>query len=220
MFEPPIGYLVDTEGVRDLAAEVIDEQGLPRVMPAAYYAATTVTERSVLAIRHGLYCLPTVELVNWLTEFINGRNAIEIGAGNGRLAEALGIPATDAYLQERPDVRKYYENYNQPLIVFGPNVQRLEARDAIRKYQPEVVIGAWITHRYDPRHHVAGGSMFGVDTDMVLRQVEHYVLIGNEKVHAKHPLWRRPHEIHHPSSLYSRAFNGSPDFIAAWKGER
>jgi hypothetical protein len=220
MFEPPTGYLIDTDGLRDLAPDVIEQHGLPRIMPAAYYAATSTTERSVLAVRHGLYCLPTVELVTWLTDFIDGRKAIEIGAGNGRLANALGIPATDAYLQERPAVRDYYEIHGQPLILFGPNVQRLEARDAIRKYRPQVVIGAWITHRYNRRNHGAGGSMFGVDTDMVLRHVEHYVLIGNDKVHAKHPLWQRPHDAHRPSWLYSRAVNDSPDFIAVWKGER
>lgn len=216
MFEPPTGYLIDTEGVRDLATDVIDEHGLPRVMPADFYAGTTSTERGVLGIRHGLYCLPTVELVTWLTEFIDGRKAIEIGAGNGRLADAVGIPATDAYLQERD----YYEIHGQPLILFGPNVERLEARDAIRKHRPQVVIGAWITQRYNRRHHAAGGSRFGVDTDMVLRHVEHYVLIGNEKVHAKHPLWQRPQEIHHPPWLYSRAVNGTRDFIAVWDGDR
>jgi hypothetical protein len=219
MFEPPTGYVIDTDGLRDLAPDVIDEHGLPRIMPAAYYAATTAAERGALAVRHGLYCLPTVELVTWLTDFIDGRKTIEIGAGNGRLAEALDIPATDAYLQDRPDVRKYYEAYNQPLIVFGPNVERLEAIDAIRKHRPQIVIAAWVTHRYDPHHHTAGGNMFGPDTDTILRQVGHYVLIGNDRVHARHPLWQRPHEIHHPPWLYSRAINDSPNFIAVWKGE-
>lgn len=220
MFEPPSGYLIDTDGLRDLAPDVIDEQGLPRIMPAAYYAATTAPERGALGVRHGLYCLPTVELVNWLTEFINGRKAVEIGAGNGRLAAAVGIPATDAYLQDRPEIRDHYDSHDQPIVRYGLKVERLEARAAIRTHRPQVVIGAWVTHRYNKRNHGAGGSMYGADTDMILRQTGHYVLIGNEKVHARHPLRQRPHEIHHPPWLYSRAVNGSPEFIAVWKGER
>lgn len=211
-------HLIDTTGARDLAPDVIDGTGLPRVMPASYYAGATAAERGLLCVRHGLYCLPTVELVDWLRTFIDGRKAIEIGAGNGRLAEALGIPATDSYLQDEPFVREYYDALGQPPIRYGPNVARLEARDAVRKHHPQVVIGSWITHRYNARRHGRGGNMFGPDTDWILGRCEHYVLIGNTQTHAQHSLWQRPHEIHHPAWLYSRAMNGSADFIAVWKG--
>jgi hypothetical protein len=213
-------YLIDTDGVRDLAPDVIDEQGLPRVMPASYYAGTTASERGLLGVRHGLYCLPTTELVEWLQAFIDGRKAIEIGSGNGRLAEASGIVASDSYLQDRPEVREYYDAMSQPPIRYGPNVAHLDAREAIRTYHPQVVIGAWITHKYNQRRHGRGGNMFGPDTDWILQRCEQYVLIGNEETHAQHPLWQRPHDIYHPPWLYSRALNGSREFIAAWKGDQ
>jgi hypothetical protein len=211
-------FLIDTEGARDLAVDVIDEAGLPRVMPADFYAKATVSERGLLGVRHGLYCLPTVELVDWLRDFIDGRKAVEIGAGNGRLAEAVDIVATDSYLQERPEMRAFYASLGQPLVRFGPNVLRLDAREAIRKYRPQVVVGSWVTHKYNARRHGSGGNMYGPDTDWVLQRCEHYVLIGNEKTHAQHPLWARTHSILYPSWLYSRAVNGSRDFIAIWRG--
>lgn len=213
-----MNFTLDPRNIRDLAPDVIDADGLPRVMPASYYASTTPEERALLGHRYGLYGLPTIELCDWLTEFIGGRNAVEIGAGNGAMAAHMGIPATDAMLQQNPDVQAIYELMAQPLITFGPNVRRLEASDAVRVLRPQVVIGSWITHRFDKRRPSLEGNMFGPRTDWILERVEHYVLIGNESVHANNPLLKTPHETHHFDFLYSRAMNGSQDFVGIWEG--
>lgn len=217
MADPGI-HLIDPTQVRDLASEVLDEQGRPRILPAAYWATTTPEERALLGHRHGLYSLPTVELVGHLRQLIGDRSAIEIGAGNGVLAEALGIPATDSRQQEIPEYRMRISLAGQAPVRYGPNVVHMDARAAVRHYRPDVVVGCWVTHRYDPRRHAAGGNEVGIDEEDVIRRCRLYVVVGNEAVHAGKVIWRLPYRIEYPSWLYSRAVNGSRDFIATWRG--
>lgn len=87
--------VLDASTITDISDAVIDETGRPRVLPASFYENTTPEERGLVCHRHGLYCLPTVELADFVRETIGGRTAIEIGAGNGALAEKIGIHATD-----------------------------------------------------------------------------------------------------------------------------
>lgn len=210
---------IDTRLVRDVAPDVLDGDGRLRVMPAAFWAATTVRERALFGHRHGAYVLPTIELVEHLAGLIDGRKAIEIGAGNGVLAQALGIPATDSRQQEDPRVQAIYRSmFSQPVVAYGSNVEHLHASRAVRVHKPQVVIGSWVTWKYDPTRPDAKGNDQGVDEFDVLRHCDTYILIGNTKVHAPGPLWERRHEVSHPPYLFSRAHNGTPDFIAVWQG--
>lgn len=203
---------------RDLAPDVLDEHGRPRVMPASFYAQTSQPERSALAVRHGLYCLPTQELIAWLRERIAGRRAIEIGAGNGVIASALGIPATDNCMQADPAIAAHYAALGQPVVNYGPDVIPLDANAAVAQLRPQVVVAAWVTHRYDPARHEAGGNAFGVDEQSIVDGCEEYIFVGNRHVHRNKPIWLLPHELFEFPWLYSRAINGSPDFIAVWRG--
>ena len=213
-------FLIDTRGLRDLSDEALDPKGRLRVLPAAFWAKTTPEERGAFGVRNGLYSFPTVELVHRLREIIAGRSAIEVGAGHGVLAEALGIVATDSHQQTDPKYRALYEAMQQPVVPYGPNVEKLDAKTAIRKHKPQVVIGCWVTHRYDPRRPAAGGNEAGFDEEWILDHCETYVVVGNTKVHEGKAIWSRVHVIEHPSYVVSRALNGSPDFIAVWKGAR
>jgi hypothetical protein len=214
-------HVIDPKGVRDIGVDVLGDDGHPKIMPAAYYESTTAEERALFGVRNGVYALPTQELIAWLRGFIAGRRAIEIGAGNGIIARALDIPATDSHMQELPGVRAIYDASKQPTVTYGRHVERLSARQATRKHNPQVVIAAWVTHKYDEKRHDAGGNMFGVDERDVLQNCEHYVFIGNTQVHASKPLWgTEPMLLEHAPWLHSRAFNGSPDFIAVWKGRK
>jgi hypothetical protein len=65
---------------------------------------------------------------------------------------------------------------------------------------------------------VAGGNEVGVDEPDVLRHCETYVVVGNEGVHQGKEIWNRPHQIEYPPYVYSRAQNGTRDFIAVWPG--
>lgn len=185
-------------------------------MPAAYWQNTTLKERVLFGARHACYGFPTVELVEWLRGHIAGRSAIEIGAGNGVLADALGIPATDNCMQDKPKYRRFYQQAGQPTIRYGPNIIELDAARAIRKFKPEVVVAQWVTHKFDPKRAWAGGNEIGVDEDAVIDAAE-YVFIGTESLAHRHKtIWSREHRLLKPDWLASRS-QGTTDFIAIWK---
>lgn len=204
-------------GVRDLAPDLLDDLGYLRVVPASYFQETSVQQRALFGNRHGVYGLLTTELIEWLQDRINGRAALEIGSGNGSLAYALGIPATDSKMQDDPAVAKLYDKIGQPTVAYGPNVQRLPANDAVIVHKPQVVIAQWVTHLYKQSRHEHGGNMWGVNEERIIKGCEEYIFIGNEQVHAGKSIWNLPHEIIYPDWLYSRAANGSRNFIATWK---
>lgn len=197
--------------VRDIAPLLLDERGRLRAVPGATLASTTAQQRLLFGVRHGIYSFPTVELCDHLRELIGGRPAIEIGAGHGVLAQALGIPATDNRQQEDPAIRAYYRSLGQPTVPYGKHVEKLDAAAAVAKYKPAVVIACWVTHAYDPRRPEAGGSGTGVDEAAILAACDSYVFIGNELVHARKPILDVPHERSSPDWLFSRAMNGTPD---------
>jgi hypothetical protein len=209
--------VIDTAGARDLALDVLDENGVMKPMPASYYRNTTVAERALFGQRQGIYGFLTEELIDWLQGRIAGRPAIEIGAGHGALAAALGIKATDSKMQEDPKVAAFYAAAGQPVVKYGKNVERLDAKDAVRKYRPRVVIASWVTHLYRPVRHAAGGNMFGVNEEQIIGRCEEYIFIGNAQVHAGKSIWALEHELSTPHWLYSRAHNGTPEFIACWR---
>ncbi len=212
--------VLDPSRIRDISPLLLDEQGQLKVVPASVLAQTTREERALFGVRHAYYGFLTEELVAFLREFIGERTAIEIGAGHGGLARALGIPATDNRQQERDDIRAHYEMLRQPTIRYGHNVESLDAEQAVRRYQPQVVVASWVTHRYDPRRHGAGGNQDGVQEEDIIANCDAYVFIGNERVHAGKSIWALPHARQTPPWLYSRAGNGSPDFIAIWERAR
>jgi hypothetical protein len=208
--------IIDPNAIRNIDSMFLDDLGGLKTVPASLYAETSVEERAVFGMRHGLYGFTTVEMIEFLQEKIGSRKAIEIGAGHGGLAKALGILATDNRMQERAEIRAYYEALNQPVVRYGSNVEKIDALDAVRKHKPEVVVASWVTHKYDPRNHAAGGNEFGVREEDIIANCETYIFIGNSKVHAGKPIWKLPHVKIQQDWIFSRAHNGSPDFIAIW----
>ena len=191
------------------------------MVPASFRSSQPLPTRaphpkSVFCVRHGIYGFPTTELVEFLRERIEGRSAIEIGSGNGVLAEALGIPATDNRQQEDPAIRAHYDLIQQPVVQYGEHIEKLDAAQAIAKYKPEVVVASWVTHRFDPTRLDAGGSETGVDETALLRSCDTYLFVGNEQVHARKAIWALPHTKLTPPWLFSRAMNGSSDLAAIW----
>lgn len=211
-------HLLDPSRIRDISHMALDNSGRPRVLPSMVWKRTTPEERMLLGHRHGIYSFPTAELVEHLHTLIGGRSAIEVGAGHGMLAQALGIRATDSRQQEIPHYRAWITALGQPPVRYGPNVIGCDAIQAVRKYRPDVVIGCWVTHRYDPARHWAGGNEMGIDEVELLRWCGQYVVVGNEQVHQHKAIWSLPHTIEYPSWLVSRAMNGSREFIAMWDG--
>jgi hypothetical protein len=209
--------IVDPRKVRDISPQFLDSSGGLKVVDASEYAGTTKEERALFGVRNAFYGLLTKELVNFVAEFIAGRAAIEIGAGHGGFAKALGIRATDSRQQERPEIAAYYRTLKQATIKYGANVEQLDALSAVAKYRPKVVVGSWVTHKYDPARHHAGGNEDGVTEEKILEACDAYLFVGNDRVHAGKSIWTRTHTRITPPWVYSRAANGSPDFIAIWQ---
>ena len=210
-------FAIDPTKVRDISSLLLDDRGRLRVSPTRTLAGTTAAERLLFGVLHGIYSFPTDELCDFLRTKIAGKVAIEIGAGHGILADALSIPATDNRQQEDPELKDYYRKLGQRTVPHGGNVEKLDAAAAIAKYRPDVVIACWVTHRFDPCRPDARGSLTGVDEAAILESCDEYIFIGNERVHAHKPIWEMPHEKLTPPWLYSRALNGSHDFIASWR---
>ena len=143
------------------------------------------------------YLLPTVELVEYLRGLIGRKKALEIGSGSGDLARFLGIPATDNCCQDWPEVKAFYENIGQPTIKYGDNVERLDALEAVDKYKPDIVIGAWVTQWIDPALPLppGGGSVYGIKEDELLKRVPMYVVIGAEGIHRHKKILKQPHKM-------------------------
>lgn len=168
------------ESLDSLDRILLDERGLLKVVSSEVYDSLDWTTLRCWCHLRAIYGLPTTELVAYLHDLIGGRKAIEIGSGNGALGRALGIPMTDNLCQTWPDVRAYYTLLGQPLISYPDDVEEREAFAAVAHYRPQVVIGSWVTQKSDGPQP---GSMYGVDEESLLKQVETYVVFGSMRNH-------------------------------------
>jgi hypothetical protein len=197
------------------AACLVD--GVLQPMPAAFYHGRDRQELSYWCLNRGFYCLPTVELIDWLRQRIEGETAIEVGAGQGTIGRALGIPITDSHQQSRPDIAQLYRQIGQVAVQYPPDVERLTAAEASQKYRPSVIIAAWLTWRYNPMRHEQGGNLHGVDETRLLAKpwLDQYIQIEHERVHRKRPIRGRRHVLHRLPFLVSRAFDDG-NVIRVW----
>lgn len=198
--------------------------GLLQPKPAEFYRQFSQNDISAFCLFNGYYCLPTIELVDYLNAVTMAvspsRHAIEIGSGNGVIARSLGITGTDSKMQDDADIAKLYALMGQPPVTYGDDVVKLDANAAVDRYKPEVVIGAWVTHKYEEAEHDRGGNMFGIDESAILDHpsVKAYLVIGNESVHSKKPILNREHVVLRPSSgmLFSRGAAADKNVIYVW----
>lgn len=161
------------------------ENGLLKVMPLSFYKALDENSLKLFMLNHGIYVIPTTELIDWLNENIN-ETAIEIGAGLGTIARALQIPITDSRMQEFPDVKLIYNMGGQPTIKYPSDVEKLDYKEAIEKYKPKTVIGCFITHKH--KSGMSTGNMYGVEEEYILKNVQRYINIGNLQTHKDKPI--------------------------------
>lgn len=129
---------------------LLDEDGFLKVLDSSVLKDLNYTHLRLFCSKNGIYQLITTELVEWIKDRIDGRRAIEIGSGNGSVAKALGITATDSFMQERREIASYYKASGQAPVKYGKNVKRFDAKKAIKKLKPRVVIACWVTQIYKP----------------------------------------------------------------------
>ena len=163
---------------------------------------------SLFCLTHGLYQLPTTELITFLQKEIGGKAAIEIGAGNGCIGRALRIPMTDNKMQTWPQIAEYYKSLQQPTVNYGSDVQEMAAIPSVQHYKPKVVIACWVTHLLKPGMTI--GNAHGIDEEMMFGYgVEKYIHVGNKSVHEMKPILKRAKDfdidVLHPDWLLSRS---------------
>ena len=88
------GTLLENTDISNLENQVF-ENGLLKVMPSSFYHSLDQNQVKILMWKHGIYVIPTQELIDWLKQNIHGKS-IEIGAGIGTISRALEIPITDS----------------------------------------------------------------------------------------------------------------------------
>jgi hypothetical protein len=210
------GYILPNENV-DYLDDLLLDNGFLQVRPAAVLSAIPQVHLSIWGNKRGVYCLPTVELIDWLRDRIAGRTAIEICSGNGAIGRALGIPRTDSYNQTTPQMLAYYRLYNQTPIFPPDDVQKFEANEAVDHFKPEVVIGSYVTQKYIPSDEgVVGSSLFGVDEIALVPKVKTYITIGNESSHGDKRICQRAHKVFRFPWLFTRTMEPEGNGIYVW----
>lgn len=156
-----------------------------------------------------LYTFPTTEVIEFLKNEIDdgdeefAPDAIEICAGSGWIGRSLDIPITDSYMQSRDDIKEVYERNGCVTIEYPSDVEKLDAISAIKKYEPEFVVGSYVTRKWGLGSR-KDGNMYGVDTSWVVNNCHKFFLIGNENVHSGDPIMKRNHKTYSEKWLITR----------------
>lgn len=179
-------YVVSVD-LSNMNKEIMFE-GKLTIHPFSFYSKFSENEIRYFMHQHGIYVLPTQELVDFLKTLIIG-NAIEIGAGHGSIARALNIPITDSKMQELPEIKAFYLSAGQPVIKYPEDIEKLNYEEAINKYKPNTIIGAFITHKFNG----VDGNMYGVIEEDILKITKRYINIGNKTTHKTKPILKLPH---------------------------
>lgn len=197
--------------------KVVMPDGIMTVMPFDYWKQFDPNTRMYFMWTHGIYCIPTTELIRWIKENTLG-SSIEIGSGTGAIGKALGIPTTDNKMQEDPIIKMQYAMGGQPTIKYPAHVEKMDAHEAVMKYRPDTVVGSFITHRFEKGQ--AEGNMFGVQEEFILQNVKRYINIGNLVTHALKPILAMPHKQYHFDWLITRGVDQSKNVIFVFDGFR
>lgn len=213
-------HLVERFDLGPIDELLLDSNGRLKAVPASDLRQIPQVELSVWCQQRGRYTVPSLDLIHWLRERIDGREALEIGAGAGDLGHLLGIRMTDSYVQlESPDLIIYYGMLGVPPTDPPPDVEKLEALEAVKKYRPQVVIGAWITQIYrygDEGPPPIGSSIYGIDELKIWPLVETYIHIGHKKVHKDKRLLRFKHREYRPPGVFSKQMDPTGNVVWEW----
>lgn len=88
-----------------------------------------------LVRRRGIYCFYSAALIRRLAQLTGPRAAIELGAGDGTLTRFLQEAGVDVTATD---------DHSWATVIDYPSwVKRLDARAALRKYAPQVVLCSW-----------------------------------------------------------------------------
>lgn len=200
-----------------LKGSMFADDGALRLLPLSFYRSFSDHALKLVCIEMALYVVPTVELVEILQGLIGGRSAIEICSGNNCLHRHLGITGTDACNQSQ--YAALYAIMGQPITSPPSDVVAAEADEAVERYRPDVVIGAFSTQRISERDPVGSGSATGVDHLGILKKVRTLILVGNSGVHEKNFVLSQKHEVIKSDGIITRASDQGKNAIWVFHNE-
>lgn len=206
----------------DYLDDLLLDNGLLQVLPASVLSNVPQVHLIIWGNQKGIYCFPTVELIDWLKEQVAGRNAIEICSGTGVIGRSMGITSTDSYIQTSPQMVLLYELYGQKPIFPPEDVLKFEANDAVDHFKPSVVLGSYITQKYlpgdegDENNPKVGSSVYGVDELSLLNKVDTYIAIGNQSTHGDKRIRKFKHNSYKFPWLFTRSVKPDENEISVW----
>lgn len=216
---------VNLERAKEIVRALCDGQG--RILPVPFSFIKNDTDDTLNTVMQalGLYTFPTMELCEWLHEQIDDNpeyephSAIEICAGTGWIGRQLGIPITDIKNMESITVQSVMLDSGSVPTIYANDVETLEAMDAVNKYNPEIVIGSYVTSKQlvdkiDKRKamtvgfRIPGGGVIeqnlmdivrkeikvGVDVQGIFRKVYKVILVCNMRTHKNESYIKLPHQ--------------------------
>lgn len=210
-----MGSIIFSDKIEDISPEVLREDGKLKILPADYWKKYDLVEFRTFCHFKARYGIPTYELMSFLTVEINGRHALEIGAGSGDLGSFLNIRMTDDKQQETADLIQRYNAMQQPCIKYPDDIEKIEAVEAVKKYKPQVVIASWVTTWAD-RPMPYGSSPYGIKENEIIDLVDTYILIGNLDTHGDKPIMKIQHKVINEPWILSRGRNPENNRIFIW----
>lgn len=217
MFDNAMG-LLQREDISYLNSYLFDADGEFIIRPYKELKDIPQLHLALFGHDHALYTIPTVELIEFLDKQIAGKKdkTIEIGAGAGIISKALGIVATDSFMQAEVKYKALYEIAKQPTVKYGKHVLKYDALSAVREFKPQIVIGSYCTHKFNPKEYWREGNEVGIDEEKLLSKVKKYIHIGNEVTHGKKKILQRDHITASPEWLITRKHINSKNVIWIW----
>jgi len=208
------------EIISDLSSRWLDQDGHIKLLPAIEFQSVPLDHLRLWCHSTARYGIPTLELVQWLKNRIGTLKALEIGAGNADLGYHLGITMTDSYVQRKAEVKLLYELTGQVPTQPLPEVLKLHAMDAIKKFKPQVVIASWITRKFiqgKDTEGVSEASIYGPIEEKILENCQCYIHIGNYNIHRGKTILNRRHSGFTFPWLVSRAKDQQQNVIHVWE---
>ena len=191
-----------------------------QIVSYEYLKDYTQNQISQFCVENGFYVIPTLELINFLQDEIGEENlhqAMEIGAGHGAISRELNIRAVDNFMQLRPEIKDLYDAMQQAIVPYGKHVEKIDGNEAIRKYKPKIVVGAFCTHKYNPKEHFRGGNAWGFNEKLILERVDKYIHIGNKSTHGKKPILKYKHKEIKEEWIVARSVKPKENVIWIWE---
>ena len=218
--------LIDFKRVVEIVDSIVGKDGKIYPIPYSLIENDTLDTLNFVMQALGLYTFPTLELCEWLSSQIDDNpelephSAIEICGGTGWIGRQLGIPSTDVKNMENPLVKDIMLKQTSMPTIYADDVETLEASDAVKKYQPDIVIGSYVTSKqlvdkidrkramtigfYMPSlHGVIEQNLMdearkevkvGVDVKGICRKVYKVILVCNMRTHRNESYVSLPHQ--------------------------